>query len=179
GKGKLLPQLENGSYLLDCSDLLLSELFKALEIGVFEGAGRVSGRIPLSITEDGVLTLGKMAFYSVPGGSETLKGILHENFSSGDPAYTFVADVMRNMKYDWVRLDIDPVPENGKYTLRISFRGKPGQALNYELAPGADGSAMIRKSETARNFGYLNLSLNLSLNLDPEKFRNAVRHLSR
>ena len=179
GKGKLLPQLESGSYLLDCSDLLLSELFKALEIGVFEGAGRVSGRIPLSIMEDGVLTLGKMAFYSVPGGSETLKGTLHENFSSGDPAYTFVADVMRNMKYDWVRLDMDPVPENGKYTLRISFRGKPGQPLNYELAPGADGSAMIRKSETARNFGYLNLSLNLSLNLDPEKFRNAVRHLSR
>ena len=71
------------------------------------------------------------------------------------------------------------VPENGKYTLRISFRGKPGQSLNYELATGADGSAAIRKSETARNFGYLNLSLNLSLNPDPEKVRNAVRNLHR
>ncbi len=179
GKGKLLPQLENGRYLLDCSDLLLSELFKALEIGVFEGAGRVSGRIPLKVAEDGTLTLDKMAFYSVPGASETLKGTLHENYKSGDPAYTFVADVMRNMKYDWVRLDLDPVPENGKYTLRISFRGKPGQPMNYEIAPGADGSAAIRKSETARNFGYLNLSLNLSLNPDPEKVRNAVRNLHR
>ena len=179
GKGKLLPQLENGRYLLDCSDLLLSELFKALEIGVFEGAGRVSGRIPLKVAEDGTLTLDKMAFYSVPGASETLKGTLHENYKSGDPAYTFVADVMRNMKYDWVRLDLDPVPENGKYTLRISFRGKPGQPMNYEIAPGADGSASIRQSGTARNFGYLNLSLNLSLNLDPEKVRNAVRNLHR
>ena len=177
GKCRLLPQLENDSYQLDCSDLLLPELFKSLGIGSFEGTGRISGKIPLTVAADGTLTLGKTAFYSVPGGSETLKGTLHENYSSGDPAYTFVADVMRSMKYDWVRLDLEPVLENGKYTLRVSFRGKPGQPLNYELAPGADGSATIRKSEKTRSFGYLNLSLNLGLNPDPEKVRNAVRNL--
>ena len=177
GKCRLLPQLEKGCYLLDCSDLLLSELFKSLGIGTFEGAGRVSGKIPLMVADDRTLTLGETAFYSVPGSREILKGTLHENHHSGDITYTFVADVMRNMKYDWVRLELLPPAEGGKYTLRVSFRGKPDQALNYELVPGANGSTMIRKTETARPYGYLNLSLNLSLNLDQNTVKHAIRNI--
>lgn len=177
GKCSLLPQLEKGCYLLDCSDLLLSELFKSLGIGTFEGAGRVSGKIPLMVADDRTLTLGKTAFYSVPGSREILKGTLHENHHSGDITYTFVADVMRNMKYDWVRLELLPPADGGKYTLRVSFRGKPDQALNYELVPGANGSTMIRKTETARPYGYLNLSLNLSLNLDQNTVKHAIRNI--
>lgn len=178
GKCSLLPQLEKGRYLLDCSDLLLPELFKSLGVGNFEGTGRVSGRIPLSVAEDGMLVLEKTAFYSVPGNSETLKGTLHENHRSGDIAYTFVTDVMRNMKYDWVRLDLTPpADDRGKYTLRISFRGKPDQALNYELVPGANGNTMIRKTEKAGNFGYLHLSVNPGLNLDQNTVKQAIRNI--
>ncbi len=177
GKCRLLPQLEKGRYLLDCSDLLLPDFFKAMGIGTFEGTGRISGKIPVTVAEDGMLSLEKTAFYSVPGSSETLKGTLHENYSSGDPAYMFVTDVMRSMKYDWVRLDFLPPADGGKYTLRVSFRGKPDQPLNYELAPGANGGTTIRKTEKAGNFGYLNLSLNLGLGLEQKTLKQAVRNI--
>lgn len=177
GTCSLLPQMEKGNYTLECSGLLLADFFRELKIGDFSGAGRITGRIPLTVGGNGALTLGKISLYSVPGGSEMLKGALNEKYKSGDPAYTFVADVMRNMKYDWVKLDLEPASDNAKYDLRLSFRGKPDEPLNYELVAGSGGGTMIRKSEKAKAYNYLNLSLNLSLDLAPAAIRDALRSL--
>lgn len=177
GTCTLLPRLEKDAFMLSCSDLLLTDLFKMLNVGDFSGAGRVTGKIPLTIGADGSLVPGKFSLYSVPGTSEMLKGTLNENYKSGDPAYMFVADVMHNMKYDWVKLDFEPAADGGKYVLRISFRGKPNGPLGYELVPGVNGGTMIRKSEKGNNFGYLNLNLNLDLDLDPAALKGAFRNL--
>lgn len=162
GSCTLLPQLEKGAFQIDCSDLLLADLFREWKIGTFTGDGRVSGKFPLKIAENGAVTLLPGRLFSAPGSRSVIEGKLNE--ISGDRKISddleLVRSVMQNMVYNWIRVDFIPDATAKNLEIKISFSGKPREALPFEYVRG-DGGMTLRKSEKLTRLGFMNCELNL------------------
>ena len=158
GKFTVAPALNSNSYVLNCDQADLAAVLTALGLGKFAGQGKISGKLPFSITPDGVAVTGG-ELYSMPGaGNGVLKGILTDSVTGGDKIndrLRFACDMIQDMVYRWVRITLDS-KAGAPLQLTLSFNGSPGKPVYYEpdLANGG-----IKKSEKPTKLGYLLLNL--------------------
>jgi len=157
---------------LDCSDIDFAQMLTQLGFGTFAGTGKVSGKIPFTLTPDG-LRLQNGYLYSVPGVDGTLKGELLETVMSGkdisDDRLSFACEMIRDMQYRWVKAGITS-GKSGGITLALSFNGSPRRELFYEPDLKNGG---IRKSSRSMKLGYLLLNLD-EVNLQTEPLNKTV-----
>lgn len=151
-----------GKTVAICENLQFPCLLTQLGLGSFRGNGRVSGKLPFTLSDSGLSFYGGI-LYSLPGEKGILQGSLRkpvlaaaETAGKTYPGIAFAYETLRDMTYRWVRAGIN-TGKDGKERLSLHFNGTPAQPLPYAL--DLESNRIIRTQKP------LKISENLLLNL--------------
>ncbi|MDD4537724.1 MAG: YdbH domain-containing protein [Lentisphaeria bacterium] len=163
------PETKRPRLTLTCDRVKLGALLEQLGVGQDQGEGRISGTIPVVLTEHGPRF--RDAFlYSTPGETGMIRlrpaGTLSAMAAASDQL-SLALDALSDYSYSWVRLSLDS--DKDMLKLKLETDGKPTQPLYY--AP-KDGS--IVRSAVASIFQGLQLNANFNIPLEKstELFQN-------
>ena len=163
------PETKRPRLTLTCDRVKLGALLEQLGVGQDQGEGRISGTIPVVLTEHGPRF--RDAFlYSTPGETGMIRlrpaGTLSAMAAASDQL-SLALDALSDYSYSWVRLSLDS--DKDMLKLKLETDGKPTQPLFY--AP-KDGS--IVRSAVASIFQGLQLNANFNIPLEKstELFQN-------
>lgn len=166
---RFTPDAQRTRLTLTCDRVKLGALLEQLGVGQDQGEGRISGTIPIVLTEHGPRF--RDAFlYSTPGESGMIRlrpaGTLSTMAAASDQL-SLALDALSDYSYSWVRLSLDS--DKDMLKLKLETDGKPTQPLYY--AP-KDGS--IVRSAVASIFQGLQLNANFNIPLEKstELFQN-------
>ncbi len=161
--GTVLPEEQ---FIADCEGLDLAQFLTQIGVGKFSGTGKISGRLPFTLTKDGEIKPGQGTLFSIPGEDGTLKGSLQNTLMTGQGAdgLRFAFEMMEDMKYRWVKIAVMSGADGQTLRLGIRFNASPGREMMYEpdLVNGG-----IRKSDEPTRLGYLLLNLD-EITLKPD-----------
>jgi hypothetical protein len=158
---RFTPEARRTRLTLNCDRIKLGALLEQLGVGQDHGEGRISGTIPVLLTDHGPRF--RDAFlYSTPGEDGLIRlrpaGTLNAMAAASDQL-SLALDALSDYSYTWVKLSLDS--DKDMLKLKLETDGKPTQPLFY--AP-KDGN--IVRSDVASIFQGLQLNANFNLPLE-------------
>lgn len=163
------PDIKRQRLTLNCDRIKLGALLEQLGVGLDQGDGRISGTIPVLLTEHGPRF--RDAFlYSTPGETGMIRlrpAKAISTMATASDQLSLALDALEEYSYTWVRLSLDS--DKDMLKLKLETDGKPTQPLYY--AP-KDGN--IVRSAVASIFQglLLNANFNIPLEKSTELFQN-------
>ncbi|MDD4816636.1 MAG: YdbH domain-containing protein [Victivallaceae bacterium] len=150
---------------LFCDGLKLADFINTFNFARAAGAGRIYGRVPISIGYDGIFVK-RGYLYSEPGVKEMFKltglnaGVDFEN--SGAVELDLAQEALRSFTYDWVKIDFSQDGED--LVLAAIFSGKPDGDLPFTF--DAERGGFLRVSYPGARFQGIELTLRWKLPLN-------------
>ncbi|MGI5923744.1 MAG: intermembrane phospholipid transport protein YdbH family protein [Lentisphaeria bacterium] len=155
------PETGRPSLTLNCDRVKLGALLEQLGVGLDQGDGRISGTIPVVLTEYGP-RFQDAFLYSTPGETGMIRLRPAKTLSAMAAAsdqLSLALDALAEYSYTWVRLSLNS--DKDMLKLKLETDGKPTQPLHY--AP-KDGN--IVRSDVASVFQGLQLNANFNIPLE-------------
>lgn len=148
--------LESVETTVFCDNLSLSQFINTFGLGYAEGEGRIYGRIPVVLGQDGIFF--KPGYlYSEPGVSDTIRignMVIPEN--SGVAELDIATEAMKSFTYQWAKINFNS-NEEGEVVVASIFDGKPTDKLPFTV--DATTGQLSRVDYQGADFQGINLTL--------------------
>jgi len=141
-------------------------LLAQLGIARAEGAGSVSGKVPLQIA-GGDIVFGDGFLYSTPGEGGTLRLEAADFLGAGGQPGTqleIARQALQDYDYEWVKLHLASSGEDLR--LQLQLDGKPARSLPFVYDPGQGGLVPAGPGHPGSTFQGIRLDVNFRLPLN-------------
>ncbi|MDJ0803881.1 MAG: YdbH domain-containing protein [Desulfobacterales bacterium] len=166
------PAKDDYDITLWCDRLKLARLLEQLGAAQAEGAGTVSGRIPLRIRK-GQFRVNGGFLYSSPGEGGTIRmrgtDMLTAGVPPGTPQYNqleLARQALKEYDYDWVKLSLATEPREDLLRLKLQLSGRPTHPLPFIYDTRAGGFVPADPGSPGSRFEEIKLDVNFSLPLN-------------
>lgn len=146
---------------LYCDRVDFPMLLTQLKLGKIDGSGKISGTIPVFISEENIVFQDAFLF-STPGEEGNIQAEFDQSSMSDSVEMRLACDALKDFSYQWVRLKVDSEKRDG-LKLSISLDGKPNQPLYYSFDNAGGGFV---PSTVPCVFQGITLDFNLSVSSD-------------
>lgn len=148
---------------LEANNLAIDTLLQALTGDKATGTGAVSGSIPITLTAEGQVRVGKGALKAEAPGVITLSP---EAIPGDNPQVALVRDVLKNLHYQVLALELEMAPDN-TLSATLAVEGR-----NPEVERGRPIKLKVHLSGDLLNL----ITQNVKLMTDPQKFIRQENH---
>ena len=167
---RISPGIEDYRLTFYCDRLNLARVLEQFGAAAAEGAGTVSGRIPIRYTE-GKLSFDDGFLFSTPGtgGKIRLRGteILTAGIPPDTPQFAqmeLAREALKDYDYSWAKLRLNSEGEN--LLLQMQMDGKPAKTLPFVYSKDVGGFIRVEAESKGSRFQGIRLDVNFKLPLN-------------
>ncbi len=177
---RITPGQRNIRAVVYCNGLELPLLLNQMGIAKAVGSGRIHGRLPLNIGQDGIV-LEPGFLYSEPGETHSLSLSGMEKMLEGIPPESMqysqldiASEALKDFNYEWVRINFASAGENLRLEMQIN--GRPVQPLPFSYDSNKGGFIRVKGQKAIFQGIRLDVNSNLPMNR-LLKFNNNIKQL--
>ncbi len=177
---RVAPGQKDFRAVVYCDGLELPRLLNEMGIAKAVGSGRIHGRLPLNVGQDGII-LEPGFLYSEPGSTHNLRLSGMEKMLEGMPAESaqyaqldIASEALKDFNYEWVRINFANAGENLRLEMQIN--GRPAQPLPFTYDSAKGGFVRVKGQKAVFQGIRLDVNSNLPMN-QLLKFNSNVKKL--